>query len=62
MLKSMQLETSLNFQIMLALSEKLARRLDSEAMHSNIWHAGLPKTLGSTQIHENHSHGTDPST
>ena len=42
---SMGVVTGEDFDALIALRAQLARWLDGEPLHGNIWRAGLPKTL-----------------
>jgi hydroxymethylglutaryl-CoA lyase len=45
LLHSMQIETGIDFDAVMALRGQLASWLQGEALHGAIWRAGLPKTL-----------------
>lgn len=45
MLASMGVETGLDFDRLIALRGKVGRWLQGEALHGNIWRAGLPRTM-----------------
>lgn len=45
MLASMGIETGLDFDKLMALRAKVARWLEGETLHGNVWRAGLPRTL-----------------
>lgn len=45
LLRSMQIETGIDFDAVMALRAQLAIWLQGEALHGSIWRAGLPKTL-----------------
>ena len=45
MLQSMGVETGLDFDRLIALRARVAKWLQGESLHGNIWRAGLPKTL-----------------
>jgi len=45
MLRSMQIETGIDFDAVMALRAQMAGWLQGEALHGSIWRAGLPKTL-----------------
>ena len=45
MFKSMEVETSLDFDRLLALRGRIAQWLDGETLHGAVWRAGLPRTL-----------------
>jgi hydroxymethylglutaryl-CoA lyase len=51
MLHSMNIETGLDFDRLLALRGKIARWLDGERLHGTIWQAGLPKTMKKEAAH-----------
>ncbi len=45
MLASMGIATGLDFDKLLALRAKIARWLEGETLHGNVWRAGLPRTM-----------------
>ena len=42
---SMGVPTGLDFDVLIALRQRVAQWLDGEALHGSLWRAGLPKTL-----------------
>jgi hydroxymethylglutaryl-CoA lyase len=51
MLASMGVETGLDFDKLIALRGKVQKWLAGEAVHGNIWRAGLPKTMKREAAH-----------
>lgn len=45
LLRSMQIDTGIEFEAVMALRGQLANWLQGDALHGSIWRAGLPKTL-----------------
>ena len=45
MLKSMQIDTGIDIDALLALRRQVAGWLEGECLHGTLWQAGLPKTL-----------------
>ena len=45
MLKSMQIDTGIDIDALLALRKRVAGWLEGECLHGTLWQAGLPKTL-----------------
>jgi hydroxymethylglutaryl-CoA lyase len=45
LLKSMQIDTGIDIDALLALRQKVAGWLEGECLHGTLWQAGLPKTL-----------------
>jgi hydroxymethylglutaryl-CoA lyase len=45
MLASMEIETGIDFDALVALRGKLGHWLEGEPLHGSVWRAGLPKTL-----------------
>ncbi len=43
--RSMDVETGLDFDRLIALRKQVARWLEGETLHGSVWRAGLPKTL-----------------
>ena len=48
MLKSMQIDTGIDIDALLALRQQVAGWLEGECLHGTLWQAGLPKTLRPT--------------
>jgi hydroxymethylglutaryl-CoA lyase len=51
MLHSMDIETGLDFDRLLALRARIAKWLEGEPTHGTIWKAGLPKTMQKEAAH-----------
>ena len=45
LMRSMHIETGIDFDAVMALRKQLATWLQGEALHGSIWKAGLPRTL-----------------
>ena len=50
MLASMGVETGQDFDKLIALRGKVAKWLEGESLHGNVWRAGLPKTMLNKEI------------
>jgi hydroxymethylglutaryl-CoA lyase len=48
MLKSMDIDTGIDIDALLALRQQVAGWLEGECLHGTLWQAGLPKTLRPT--------------
>ena len=44
-MRSMQIDTGIDFDALLALRRQLAVWLQGEPLHGSIWKAGLPRSL-----------------
>ena len=50
MLASMDIETGVDFDALIALRAKLARWLEGETLYGSLWRAGLPKTMKREEV------------
>ncbi|MGZ5182426.1 MAG: hydroxymethylglutaryl-CoA lyase [Ramlibacter sp.] len=50
MLASMDIETGLDFDALIALRGKLAGWLEGETLHGSLWRAGLPRTMRGEEV------------